>query len=163
MNHYYVDINDELNKAKKTFLFASLLFSSIFTLVIVVDILLIALSNEEYQVNLIISIVITSLFAWFTIYFFSNIYQDVNNRYRYFKGYQSGEQSTDEVIVIDTSDELVYVNGLYVYPFYVKYVSNLEGTDKIIYTSNKDLGLVKGDKLTVTTYRRILVKMEKHS
>ena len=163
MDHYYVDINDELNKAKKTFLFASLLFSSIFTLVIVVDILLIALANEEYQVNLIISIVITSLFAWFTIYFFSNIYQDINNRYRYFKGYQSGEQSTDEVIVIDTSDELVYVNGLYVYPFYVKYVSNLEGTDKIIYTSNKDLGLVKGDKLTITTYRRILVKMEKHS
>ena len=163
MDHYCVDINDELNKAKKTFLFASLLFSSIFTLVIVIDILLIALANEEYQVNLIISIVITSLFAWFTIYFFSNIYQDINNRYRYFKGYQSGEQSTDEVIVIDTSDELVYVNGLYVYPFYVKYVSNLEGTDKIIYTSNKDLGLVKGDKLTVTTYRRILVKMEKHS
>ena len=163
MDHYCVDINDELNKAKKTFLFASLLFSSIFTLVIVVDILLIALANEEYQVNLIISIVITSLFVWFTIYFFSNIYQDINNRYRYFKGYQSGEQSTDEVIVIDTSDELVYVNGLYVYPFYVKYVSNLEGTDKIIYTSNKDLGLVKGDKLTITTYRRILVKMEKHS
>ena len=163
MDHYCVDINDELNKAKKTFLFASLLFSSIFTLVIVIDILLIALANEEYQVSLIISIVITSLFAWFTIYFFSNIYQDINNRYRYFKGYQSGEQSTDEVIVIDTSDELVYVNGLYVYPFYVKYASNLEGTDKIIYTSNKDLGLVKGDKLTVTTYRRILVKMEKHS
>ena len=65
--------------------------------------------------------------------------------------------------MIDTRDDLSYVNGLYVYPLFVKYVSNLEGTEKIIYSSSKDLGLTKGDKLTVTTYRRILVKMEKHS
>lgn len=163
MDSYSVDVTEEYQKAKKTFLIASLIFSSLFTIVLVIDILLVALANEEYQANLIISIVITSLFAWFAIYFFTNIYQDINNRYRYFKGYQSGEQSTDEVIVIDTRDDLTYVNGLYVYPLFVKYVSNLEGTEKIIYSSNKDLGLTKGDKLTVTTYRRILVKMEKHS
>ena len=91
MDSYSVDVTEEYQKAKKTFLIASLIFSSLFTIVLVIDILLVALANEEYQANLIISIVITSLFAWFAIYFFTSIYQDINNRYRYFKGYQSGE------------------------------------------------------------------------
>lgn len=160
---YQVDVNKEYQKARSNFLRYSLIFSLIFTCVLVADVLLILLAGEEYRINLLIAIIISILFIWFAIFFFTNIYQDINNRYRYFKGYDSGLKPTDEVIFLAYSDELAYVNGLYVYPLMVKYVSNLDGTDKIIYSFDKDAAYKKGDKLTVTTYQRIVLKMEKHS
>ena len=78
-----------------------------------------------------------------------------------FKGYESGLKPVDEVIFLEHSDEISYVNGLYVYPLIVKYVDNLTGTDKIIYSFDK-LNLEKGDKLTITTYQRIILKAEQH-
>ena len=160
---YQVDVNKEYQKAKSNYLRLSLIFSSIFACVLVADVLLILLAGEDYQINLIIAIIVSILFLWFAIYFFTNIYPDINNIYRYFKGYDSGLKPTDEVIFLEYSDELAYINGLYVYPLIVKYVSNLEGTDKIIYSFENNLNVKKGDKLTVTTYQRIILKMEKHS
>ena len=160
---YQVDVNKEYQKAKSNFLRYSLLFSLIFSLVLVTDALLILFAGEDYQINLLITIIISILFLWFAIFFFTNIYQDINNRYRYFKGYDSGIKPTDEVIFLASSDELAYVNGLYVYPLMVKYVSNLEEVEKIIYSFDKEINYEQGDKLTITTYQRIILKMEKHS
>ena len=161
--NYSVDISNEYQKAKSILFRYSLGFSLLMTAVIIGDVLLIALADEDYLVNLIISIVTTILFTWIAIYFFTNIYSEINARYRYFKGYESGIKSTDEIAFIKKSDELTYINGLYAYPVAVRYISNLESQDKIIYTLDKDLDLSEGDKLTITTYQRILVKAEKHS
>ena len=160
---YQVDVNQEYQKAKSNFLRYSLLFSFMFAAVLVADTLLILLAKEEYKINLLITLIISILFLWFAIYFFTNIYPDINNRYRYFKGYDSGLKPMDEVIFLEYSDEITYVNGLYVYPILVKYVSNLDGTDKIIYVFDNNLGFKKGDKITITSYQRIVLKMEKHS
>ena len=159
--HYSVDVNREYQKVKSKFLRLALLFSFILTAVIVADVLLILLSKENYMIELIIAIVLSILFTWFAIYFFTNIYVDVNNRYRYFKGYENGLKPVDEVIFLEHSDEISYVNGLYVYPLIVKYVDNLAGTDKIIYSFDK-INLEKGDKLTITTYQRIILKADQH-
>ena len=161
--NYHVDVSNEYQKSKSTFFRYSLGFSILLTLVIVGDVLLIVLANEDYLVNLIISIIISILFTWIAIYFFTNIYNELNAKYRYFKGYDSGIQETNEVVFIKKSDELSYINGLYAYPVAVRYVSNLEDKDKIIYTLDKDLDLEAGDKMTITTYQRILIKAEKHS
>ena len=163
MNNYCVDVGNEYQQSKSTFLKWSLLFSIILTVVLVSDVLLIVLANEDFLINLIIAITITILFTWGSIYFFSNIYNDVNSRYRYFKGYESGLHPVEEVVFLKKSDELCYINGLYVYPMIVRYISNLREENKIIYTFNKDLDLSEGDKLTITTYQRILIKAEKHS
>ena len=161
---YSVNVNKEYQIIKSKLFRSSLLFSLIFTLVLVSDVLLVVLANEDYLVNLIISIVISVLFIWFAIYFLSNIYSDMNAKYRYYKGYEGGLKPTDEVIFIKMSDELCYINGLYVYPLMVKYITNtLKEEDKIIFTLNKDLGYVEGDKLTVTTYQRIIIQAEKHA
>lgn len=160
---YAVDVSNEFQKAKSKFFRYSLCFSLLLTAVLVGDVLLIVLANEDYLVNLIISIVLSILFAWFAIYFFTNIYNELNARYRYFKGYDSGIQETDEIVFIKKSDELCYINGLYAYPVLVRFVSNLADKEKVIYTLDKDLDLSDGDKLTVTTYQRILIKAEKHS
>ena len=160
--NYSVDVNEEYQKVKSKILRASLLFSLILTMVIVGDVLLVVLSKEEFLVNMIIAIVITILFSWFAIYFFTNIYSDINARYRYFRGYDAGIKPTDEVVYIRKSYELCYVNGLYVYPIWVNYVSNLTTQEKIIYTLSSDLDYQSGDKLTITTYQRILVRAEKH-
>ena len=161
--NYSVDVSNEYQKAKSRLFRYSLSFSLLLTALIVGDILLVVLANEEYLVNLIISIIITVLFTWMAIYFFTNIYSELNARYRYYKGYDSGIQSTDEIVIIKKSDELCYINGLYAYPLMVKYVSSLGEQDKIIYALDKDLDLMEGDKLTITTYQRILIKAEKHS
>ena len=82
---------------------------------------------------------------------------------RYYKGYEGGIKSTDEVMVIKSSEELTYLNGLYVYPVLVKYIDNLSSKEKIIYSLSKELGYQEGDKLTITTYQRILIEAEKRS
>ena len=163
MNTYCVDVANEYQKSKSKLFRNSLLFSIIFTIVLISDVLLVVLSNEDYIINLIIAIIITILFIWYAIYFISNVYRDLDAEYRFYKGYESGLHPTDEVLFIKGSDEMVYINGVYAYPMLVRFVSNLEEKDKIIYSMNKDLGLEASDKLTTVTYQRILIKMEKHS
>ena len=159
---YEVDIHLETLESKNKFLKVSLLFSMIFTLVLIADVLLVILAGEEYLPFLIIAIVITVLFSWFAIFFFTNIYGDINSRYRYFQGYESGLKSNDEVEFIGMGDMLERVNGVYVYPVYVTYISNLNRLDKIIYSFKKELPFKEGDRLTIRTYQRILLKAESH-
>ena len=161
--NYSVDVQQEYQKAKSIFFRWSLGFSGLFTLVLIGDILLISLAGEYYTANLVISIIITTLFMWVAIFFFSNIYGDVNNRYRYFKGYESGLKENEEVEFLKKSDELCYINGLYVYPVYVRYAIGLNRTDKVIFAFNNDIDFEMGDSLTITTYQKILIKAEKHS
>lgn len=160
---YCVDIKQEYQKARSSFLKWSLAFSALFTLVLISDFLLVYLAGEYYTVNLVISIVVTILFAWIAIFFFGNIYNDVNSRYRYFRGYESGIQSNEEVEFLRKSDELCYINGLYVYPVYVRYAIGLNRIDKVIFAFDNKIDFEMGDKLMITTYQRILVKAEKHS
>lgn len=160
--NYWVNVDYEYRNAKSKFLRLSLLFSLTLTLVLTSDLLLILLANEDFTLNLIIAIVISVLFSWFAIYFFTIIYGDVNARYRYFKGYESGLKSTDEVVFIKKEDEPKLINGLYVYPLKVCYKEGIEDINKIIYTLNNDLKYESGDKLTIETYQRILIKAEKH-
>ena len=159
---YHVDVDNEYQIIKSKVFRVSLLFSFILTAVIIADVLLITLSKENYLPCLIISIVITILFAWFAIYFFTNIFSDVNNKYRYFKGYNSGLHPTEEVEFLSKSNELCYINGLYVYPVYVRYISNLSAQDKVIFALKNDLHYEMGDKLTIVTYQRVIISAEKH-
>ena len=160
---YSVGVTYEYQKARSVFLKWSLLFSGVLTAVIVGNVLLVMLAGEYYTVNLVVSIIIIILFMWFAIYFFSNIYGDVNSRYRYFKGYESGIKPIEEVEFLKKSDELCYINGLYVYPVYVRYAIGLNRIDKVIFAFNNDIKFEMGDLLTITTYQRILLKAEKHS
>ncbi len=161
--NYSVDVKLEYQKARSSFMKWSLAFSSLLTLVLISDFLLVYLAGEYYTVNLVISIVVTILFAWIAIFFFGNVYSDVNSRYRYFRGYESGIQSNEEVEFLRKSDELCYINGLYVYPVYVRYAIGLNRIDKVIFAFDNKVDFEMGDKLTITTYQRILIKAEKHS
>ena len=159
---YSVDVSHEYQLIKTKFLRLSLLFSIILTIVILADVLLITLSKENYLPFLIISIVITILFAWFCIFFFTNIYNETNGQYRYFKGYNSGLQPVEEVEFLSQSDELCYINGLYVYPVYVRYMTNLSAQDKVIFTLKEKLPFEMGDRLTIKTYQRVIMDAERH-
>ncbi len=159
---YRVDIENEYKKAKSTFLKHSLLFSLILTLVLIGDVLLVTLSGENYVINLIIAAVITTLFSWYAIFFFTNIYGEINSRYRFYKGYDSGLKPVEEVEFLSQRGEILYVNGLYVYELSVRYFEGITHQDKIIYCFDK-LDFEVGDKLTIETYQRIIVKAEKHS
>ena len=160
---YSVDVVSEYQQIKSKYLRLSLLFSLILTVVLLADVLLVTLSKENYRVQLIIAIVISVLFSWFAIYFFVNIYSDVNARYRYFKGFDSGLKAIEEVEIIKKGEQLDRVNGLYVYPLYIRSFAGLTSQDKIIYCLDKDINYQAGDKLTITTYQRILIKAESHS
>ena len=161
--NFCLDVKTEYQRAKSNLLRCSLMFSGIFTLVLIADVLLVTLSGDNYGVCLIISIVISILFVWFAIFFFLNIYKDVNNRYRFFKGYDSGIKPTEEVEFLKKSDELCFINGLYVYPVYVRYFIGINCQDKVIFAFKNDLNYEMGDKLTIETYQRIIIKAEKHS
>ena len=161
--NYCVDVDFEYKKSKSVMLRLSLLFSSLLTAIIVGDVLLVMLAGEEYTVNLIIAVALTVLFSWFAIFFFFNIYNDANSMYRFYRGYESGIKPVEEIEFLKKSDELCFINGLYVYPLYVRYSVGLSKIDKVIFSFNNDISFEMGDKLTITTYQRILINVEKHS
>ncbi len=161
--NYSLDIENEYREIRNKLLRLSLFYSLILALVIVGDVLLVVLSKDNYVAEQVIASIITALFVWFSIFFFSAIYSEVNKKYRYYKGYESGLKRIEEVEILKKSDELEYVNGLYVYPIYVRIYSVSGSDDKIIYTLDENLNIEIGDKVTATTYQRILVKAEKHS
>ena len=160
---YSVDINEEYKKSKSKLLRCSLLFALVLAITLTADTLLVIFSKENYTANLVIAIIITSLFSWFAIYFFTNVYRDLNARYRYFKGYESGVKSIEEVQFLGQENELCYVNGLYVYPIHIRSYDGLKTVDKTIYVLGNDLGYKAYDRLTITTYQRILIESESHS
>ena len=57
---------------------------------------------------------------------------------------------------------MCYMNGLYVYPVYVRYFIGINCQDKVIFAFTNELDYEMGDKLTIETYQRILIKAEKH-
>ena len=101
------------------------------------------------------------LFSWFAIFFFSVIYGEINAKYRYFKGYDSGIKPVEEVEFIRQEKVLFPVNGLYVYPIRVRFLIGINQTEKMIYSLDQ-LDCVEGDKFTIETYQRILIKADKH-
>ena len=160
--YYRVDVREEYKRAKSLYLRCSLLFSLVFTAVIIGVVLLVVFSKEQFLINFIFASLISVLFIWGAIYFFTNIYTEINAKYRYFKGYEAGLKSKEEVVFIKKEEELTYVNGLYVYPLLVRFISGITETEKIIYIYQDDVRFVEGDKLTITTYQRILIEAEKH-
>ena len=161
--NYSLDVVSEYQNTKKTLFRHSLVYSLILTLVIVGDVLLVTLAKENYTINMIIAIVITILFGWLSIYLLSNVYRDMDAKYRYFKGYDSGLKPKEEVEFLKKSDELCRINGLYVYPVYVRYSIGLNRQDKVIFCFNNNLEYHMGDKLTISTYQRIIIEAEKHA
>lgn len=159
---YSVDVSDEYKKSKSKLLRCSLLFAGILTIVLVTDVLLIVLSNENYIASLIIAIIITSLLSWFIIFFFSSLYGDINKKYRYFKGYDSGEKSIEEIEVLSKVGGMCHVNGVYAYPIRVRSFDGLKSVEKVIYTFDDSINIQEGDKLTITTYQRIIIEAESH-
>ena len=160
---YEVDVKSEYKLARSVVLRNSLIFSFLLTTTLIIDALLVIFSKEDYLLNLIIAIIVTVLFSWYAVFFFSVIYKDMNGKYRYYKNIESGIQKVDEVEFIGKSNELTYVNGLYVYPLKVKYIDGINTEEKTIYVESKELDFNKGDKLTISTYQRILLKADKHS
>ena len=112
--NYRVDVNYEYKEVKSKLFRLSLLFALLLTIIIISDILLVTLSKENYVPFMIIAMVISILFTCFSVFFFSNIYSDVNARYRYFKGYESGLKPVEEVELLQISHEPCYENGLIV-------------------------------------------------
>ena len=159
---YAVDVGHEYQIIKSKLFRLSLLFALILSVTIISDVLLVTLSKENYVPFMIISMVLTILFVWFAIFFFSHIYNEVNAKYRYYKGYESGLKPVEEVELLQKSDEPCYMNGFIVYPLFVKFISTLSSQDKIIYRFDKNINYEPGDKLTITTYQRILLSAEKH-
>ena len=160
--NYYVDVESEFKQAKSSLFRSSLLFSLLLTLVITCDILLVIFAKENYFLNYIIATIITVLFGWFAIFFFFNIFKDLNNKYRYYKNIESGIKEVNEVELLNKSNELSYVNGLYVYPIYVRYYEGIREEAKVIYSFTDKLGFENGDRLTISTYQRIILKADKH-
>ena len=159
---YSVDTKEQYNLAKKKYLRYSLLFAGILTVVLIADTLLVALAGENYTCNYLLATIITILFSWFTIYFFTTIYKDINYSYRYFKSIDSGLTQNGEVIYLSKENNLCQINGLYVYPLHVKYIEGINEEEKIIFSIDENINFDKGDKLTISTYQRILLKAERH-
>ena len=162
--NYQLDISKNYQSARKKMTLLSLSFSLVFSLVLIADVLLVIFANEDYKLNLIIAIIISILFTWAAIFFFGNFYNEALGKYLFYKSYESGLKEEAEVIFEKQIDTQVMTNrnGLITYPVHVTYIDGLTKTHKVICTVEKDLGFKEGDKLTIITYQRVIIKAERH-
>ena len=162
--NYQLDISKNYQSARKRMTLLSLSFSLVFSLVLIADVLLVIFANEDYKLNLIIAIIISILFTWAAIFFFGNLYNEALGKYLFYKSYESGLKEEAEVIFEKEIDEQTMTNrnGLITYPVHVTYIDGLTKTHKVICTVEKDLGFKEGDKLTIITYQRVIIKAERH-
>ena len=163
--NYQLDISKNYQSARKRMTLLSLSFSLVFSLVLIADVLLVIFANEDYKLNLIIATIISILFTWAAIFFFGNFYNEALEKYLFYKSYESGLKEEAEVIFEKQIDKQVMTtnrNGLITYPVHVTYIDGLTKTHKVICTVEKDLGFKEGDKLTIITYQRVIIKAERH-
>ena len=117
--------------------------------------------KHSYRATILLGLM---LFAMGAMFFFPNFYNDIFKKYTFYKSYESGLKEIAEVEFDKEINEPINrdKNGLYLYPVHVTYLDGLSKTNKVIYTLEKDLNFKKGDKLTITTYQRVIIKAESH-
>lgn len=156
---FNLDVKVKFFEAKSNMQKNVFFFASIFSIVLIVIILLVALSSNEYMINLIFTIIISILFACFAIFEATVIYPILFNRLRFFSGYFSGKKIEDIVMIKSINKHNDQINDLDVYEIIVDVFDGLDISEKRIYSlENFSFDLKK--KYKVETYQRILIKAE---
>ena len=117
-------------------------------------------STLDYQVNMIINIVVSVLVTLAAIFYFANVFPVISHYYKFYKN--MNEIGLDHRRVRTYVGELESKNIQYV-KYRVLLFSYIEGEREYkenLYVLDNDIEFVEGNDYKISTYRNVIVKSE---
>ena len=155
-----VDIEKDRKKAISRFIFHIVSISLLSILAISGIVLLLVLSKLEYQINLIIDLLLAAFYLIFIIFYFFNIFPVVKHYYSLFKGMNNVSlEHRRRLTYLKEIDEKIINNINYrVLQFTYKegeheYIDNL-------YILDNDINFEIGNNYRLDTYHNVIVRYE---
>lgn len=155
-----VDVNNEYKKAKTKMNNATVLFIILFALTIIISYVLIITRENHVKLNMIFTMIVSIAFVFYAISFFSLSYPGLNNALRFYEGFERGIKVTDIVKIKSIDNEIKEVNGFDCYPMHITVFDGIDEADKTVYVFDRNININKKDKLSLTSYQRIVISIE---
>ena len=154
-----VDIEKGLYGAaiKKRRHFILFLLATIVSISLVV--VLIVTSTEKYALELIFTILITSAYLVYVIFYFTVISRCLNAELRFFEGATNAELSEYRIELCSISKDLKEYNGREYYVLEAKVKENLKDEEKIFYLP-KSFSFKKNQEAIIHVFGSIVIDVE---
>ena len=154
-----VDIKQGLYGAEVRKLRHFLLFIFATMLTVALILILMLTSNRNYIFELVFSIVISTAYLCYLVYYFTVIRRVIVADYRFFEGANKAELSEYDVEILSISDEIKEYNGREYYVLEAKVKDNLKDEDKNFYLP-KVFDFKKNQKARLFVYGTVVINVE---
>lgn len=155
-----LDIKKNKKRSKRRYVLHIALLSSLSLLVIVGSVLSLIFSSLDYQVNLLLNIIIDSLYVVFMVFYFLNIFPMVKRYYRIYKGMNGvSMEHRRKMTFIEQRENKTMDNII----FKVMNFSYQEGENvyqENLYILDNDVPFEKGKSYALDIYQNIIVNMK---
>lgn len=158
-----VDINVFKKKAKTRYVLNIVIYALIMTLVVAGAVLLLLLSPLDYYLNMIFDIILCSLTAVGSIFYFFNIFPLIHHYYAYYRDMNelALENRINMVFVEEqgtkTINNVKYRNLLFAY--HEKQETYLEN----VYVLDNDVTFIAEHRYKLKTYHNVIIKYEENA
>ncbi len=154
------DIDLKLKEEKKKYITLLLLFVIVSIIVLSIVLTLLLTSSDNYTLVMIINMVITIIYLWFTMFYFININPSIRAKYLFFKNYNQGEVEKKIVTYISKKEETKKRN-LFVILHKVSFIESGKTYYRDIYLFEENNVSFKKDRsYRVYLYKNVLIKFE---
>lgn len=158
--HILIDPLYEKEKWKKAKDKEIIITSSAVFLFLVLLVVGIIYSPEDYFVHLIILVVITTIFTWLTIYELSVRMKNINSRYRFFSSIDSGQLSKEELTFIGIAKKEATKEGMKGQLLSFSFKEKGKKFTREIYLLNGECELKPGEKVKADIFSSVLLSYE---
>ena len=158
-----IDLIDVNSLKKKTSVRFYLHISTIILLtigVILGSIFLLIKSSLDYQLNLILNIVIDSLFICFLIFYFFTIFPVVRHYYKLFKGMNQVAYEHRRDLIYVEERESKTINNVKFRTLNFSYKEGENTYQENLYVLDNDFEFISGKHYSIYTYQNIIIKLE---
>ena len=155
-----IDVDKLQRKAKIRFYIHLILVSLLAIGVILGSVLSLIYSPLDYNLNLILNIVIDSLFACFLVFYFFTIFPVVSHYYKLFKGINRVAYEHRRNLEYIEEKEPKTINNVNFRTLNFSYKEGENSYQENLYVLDSDIVLETGTHYSIYTYHNIIIKLE---
>lgn len=154
-----INIKNELSIAYSKRRMHLFIFVIASILIVFLDAILLLTSKDSYAIELTFSILLTSLYLVYLVFYFSIIRNKYKNEFDFFDKASKSEKSTELVEFISFEDKKKINNGIDYFELNARTINELNKVEKKYLISRK-IDFKKGKKYNVATFGKVIVSFE---
>ena len=155
-----ININEFKKKNKARFIINLVLISLLLIATIAITIVLLLTSTLNYNLPMIINIVLTVVVALFTIFYFLNIFPLVKHYYFYYRGLNDISLEKRRYMVYFKEVESKEIDKVTYRVLQFIYKEGESEYNENLYVLDNDVSLKEGQAYRLSTYHNVIIKYE---